>query len=289
MKSMTGYAKQLCTAGENKYVIEIKTLNSKQLELSLKVPIALRDRELALRSMLGRLERGKVDCYVVQENKKGEQAINAQLIRDRYAALRQLVVEMGETVETKTLLRSVLGQGDVWQSTDESVLGDEEWAALANSMEVAIDECDTFRSHEGQVLMADLVKHVDAIEVRLKDIEPHEAERIESVRTRLKRDMAAMTADRGYDENRFEQEIIYYLEKFDITEEKVRLAKHIAYFRDTMTMSDANGKKLGFIAQEMGREINTIGSKANHVEIQRLVVEMKDELEKIKEQLANIL
>lgn len=289
MKSMTGYAKQQCVANGSKYTIEIKTLNSKLLELNLKVPATLREKELTLRAMLGRLERGKVDCFVTQENGHGEHAVNAPLVRDRYAALRALADEMGEQVETNVLMAAVLGQGDVWQPVDDTALGEEEWGVLFGCMNAAIDECDAFRSHEGQVLQDDFAKHVDAIEERLNAIPQYETERIEAVRARLKKEIVAMTADKGYDENRFEQEIIYYIEKLDITEEKVRLAKHIAYFREVMQMPGSNGKKLGFVAQEMGREINTTGSKANHVEIQRIVVEMKDELEKIKEQLANIL
>ena len=286
---MTGYAKRQCATGDRKYTVEIKTLNSKMLELSLKAPASLRHKELELRAMLARLERGKVECYVTCERGGGQHAVNAALVRERYEALRALMSEMGQQVDTAALMRAVLGQGDVWQPVDDEPLQQGDWETIKTCMDEAIEECDAFRKQEGEALLRDFEMRATLIEERLRAIPPYEAERMETVRARLRKDLGTAVPGAGYDANRFEQELIYYLEKLDITEEKVRLAKHIDYFRETLASPQANGKKLGFIAQEMGREINTTGSKANHVQIQRLVVEMKDELEKIKEQLANIL
>ena len=177
---------------------------------------------------------------------------------------------------------------DIWDTTSDNEIGEEEWLLLSQSFATAIDEVQQFRQHEGDILAKDFIKHVDLIDQKLNKIPQYESERIETAKERIRRYLAESTV-KEVDENRFEQELIYYLEKLDITEEKIRLAKHIDYFRNTMNTEEGSGKKLGFIAQEMGREINTTGSKANHVEIQKLVVEMKDELEKIKEQLGNIL
>ena len=190
--------------------------------------------------------------------------------------------------DEQQLLNIILSQPDVWAANEEVSLSEEEWNTLAAEIGNAVSDLDSTRLHEGEILKADFAKHVDLIEQYLNKIPQYEAERITTAKERM-RSMLSDTAIKEVDENRFEQELIYYLEKLDITEEKVRLKKHIDYFRDVMEHEEGSGKKLGFIAQEMGREINTTGSKANHVEIQRLVVAMKDELEKIKEQLGNIL
>ena len=289
MKSMTGYAKKLCIIGNKKITIEVKTLNSKQLDLITKLPASYRDKELSIRTLLMQLERGKVDCAITEENTaEAEASLNTVLIRNRYKALQQLMKETKVEVGNEALMKSVLAQSDVWNAVNDNEVSEADWQKLETCITTAVAECDKFRTHEGDTLKKDLAKHVTVIERKLKQIPKYEKERIETVKDHLHKVLAELALDK-VDENRFEQELIYYLEKLDITEEKVRLAKHIAYFRDTMSSDDANGKKLNFIAQEMGREINTTGSKANHVEIQRLVVEMKDELEKIKEQLANIL
>ena len=178
--------------------------------------------------------------------------------------------------------------GDIWNSSTDNEIDDEEWAVVSSDLQHAINICDQFRSHEGSVLEQDFHKHVDLIEKKLQAIPALEGERIDTAKERIRRYMAEAVI-KEVDENRFEQELIYYLEKLDITEEKVRLQKHIDYFRQTMAHEPSCGKKLAFVAQEMGREINTTGSKANHAEIQKIVVEMKDELEKIKEQLGNVL
>ena len=286
MKSMTGYAKVTCTLGDKKLNIEIKTLNSKQLDLIVKTPSLLRSRELEIRSMLGTLERGKVECLISEETAAGEATLNEELLASRYQALQRLAERLN--VDEDDLLGRLVTMSDIWNSAVDSELSEEDWMRFAESLQEAIRITDEFRAHEGAVLETDFHRHVDLIEQMLQQIPAYESERIDTAKERIRRWMAEADI-KTVDENRFEQELIYYLEKLDITEEKVRLQKHIDYFRQTMANEPSCGKKLGFVAQEMGREINTTGSKANHVEIQRLVVVMKDELEKIKEQLGNVL
>lgn len=283
---MTGYAKVQCNCGTKKYNIEIKTLNSKQLDLIVKMPPSLRQHELQVRAMLGMLERGKVECIVSEEGGAATANMNTRLLAARYNALKALADSLG--ANDGNLLASIATMNDVWEATEGADTADTDWEAFEASLKQAIDQCDEFRSHEGGVLEADFALHVDRIEQMLAEIPQHEQERITTAKERIRKWMADAEI-KEVDRNRFEQELIYYLEKLDITEEKVRLQKHIDYFRQTMANEPVCGKKLGFVAQEMGREINTTGSKANHVEIQRLVVVMKDELEKIKEQLGNVL
>ena len=284
---MTGYAKVQSTFGDKKLNIEIKTLNSKQLDLIVKTPAAYRGRELEIRSMLGRLERGKVECIISEENtSSAASAFNADLLSERFKALWSLANKIGAS--TDNLYSHLITMGDIWNTASNDEVSDEEWATVSADLQRAIDLCDAFRAHEGSVLEKDFHLHVDLIEQKLHQIPALEGERIDTAKERIRRYMAD-AAVKEVDENRFEQELIYYLEKLDITEEKVRLQKHIDYFRQTMANEPSCGKKLGFVAQEMGREINTTGSKANHVGIQKIVVEMKDELEKIKEQLGNVL
>ena len=286
MKSMTGYAKVQSAFGEKKLNIEIKTLNSKQLDLIVKVPAAYRSKELEVRALLGQLERGKVECILSEESSGTEVQLDEELLTRRLLQLQQLGARLGACDDH--LLGSLIGMPDLWTGSGEQEVGDEEWAQTAADLQRAIDLCNQFRSHEGSVLEKDFHKHVDLIERKLNEIPALEGERIDTAKERIKRYMAEAEI-KSVDDNRFEQELIYYLEKLDITEEKVRLQKHIDYFRQTMADEEVCGKKLGFVAQEMGREINTTGSKANHAGIQKLVVEMKDELEKIKEQLGNVL
>jgi len=202
--------------------------------------------------------------------------------------MMQLANQLSPEQANTIVMNNLFNQSDIWNAEQANELSEEDWNALAKTINEAINEVDQFRIHEGQILRQDFVKHVDLIEQKLQQIPQYEAERIDTAKERIRKYMIDFEV-KNVDENRFEQEIIYYLEKLDITEEKVRLQKHINYFRETMNNEEGSGKKLGFIAQEMGREINTTGSKANHVAIQQLVVEMKDELEKIKEQLGNIL
>lgn len=289
MKSMTGFAKRQCVAGGMTVTVEIKTLNSKQLDLGVKIPQRYRSHDLEVRSMLSRLNRGKID-FVLSEilTSAGDAQLNRELLKARFSELSAATKDMGVAVSDGELVTSLVRQSDLWFSGSFDDISDDDWAVVSSCISDAIDDVEQFRSHEGSVLEKDFVKHVDAIEQRLNFIPQYESGRIDAARDRIKRYFSDF-AVKEVDPVRFEQELIYYLEKLDITEEKVRLAKHIAFFRDTMRDEEICGKKLAFVAQEMGREINTTGSKANHVEIQRLVVEMKDELEKIKEQLGNIL
>ena len=288
MKSMTGYAKVQVALGEKKLNIEIKTLNSKQLDLIVKLPALIRSRELEIRAMLNRLERGKVELVVAEEAGTNAPVLNEDLLAGRIRALQQLMSKMNLDIDESPMLGSLLNMTDIWSTGADDQLSDEEWERFSAGLQQAIDLTDRFRADEGAVLEKDFHKHVDLIEEKLREIPQYESERIDTAKDRIMRYMED-AAVKDVDRNRFEQELIYYLEKLDITEEKVRLQKHIDYFRQTMSDEQACGKKLGFVAQEMGREINTTGSKANHVEIQKLVVAMKDELEKIKEQLGNVL
>ena len=289
MKSMTGFAKRQCNINGRTLSIEIKTLNSKQIDAIVKLPQSLKEHELEIRSFINRLERGKIELVITEESdNRSESSLNVDLATNRYNELKKLTATLGCDVTDSSLLSMVMQQPEIWDGDEESVLSDEEWQSMASEINATIDVVDSTRKHEGEILKMDFVKHIDLIEKYLKEIPQYEQERIATAKERI-RTYLADAAVKNVDENRFEQELIYYLEKLDITEEKVRLAKHIDYFRDVMEHEESSGKKLGFIAQEMGREINTTGSKANHVEIQRLVVAMKDELEKIKEQLGNIL
>ena len=289
MKSMTGFAKRQCNIDGRNYIIEIKTLNSKQMDANVKLPSRIKEHELDIRAKLNRLERGKIDFSISEEQLDGTIAsLNANAASARYNELKAWTATMGSNIDEATLMGIVLQQTDIWNSSNNEGLDDNSWAILSSEIDTAISDLDETRLHEGTILKEDFKKHIDLIEQYLADIPQYESERIATAKERM-RSYLSDPAIKEVDENRFEQELIYYLEKLDITEEKVRLAKHINYFRSVMENEEGSGKKLGFIAQEMGREINTTGSKANHVEIQCLVVAMKDELEKIKEQLGNIL
>ncbi|MBP5548152.1 MAG: YicC family protein [Bacteroidales bacterium] len=289
MKSMTGYAKRQCNINGRAITVEIKSLNSKQMDANVKVPLAMREYELEIRTMVNKLERGKIDLTVSEEPLQGTtKCIDSELAATRYEAIRKIAKSLKCEMKEKDMLKIVLQQPSIWENNNKEDLSNEDWGILGNCINEAIDALDETRLHEGEILKEDFVKHIDLIEQYLYQIPQYEQERIATAKERM-RSWLKDAAIKDVDENRFEQELIYYLEKLDITEEKVRLAKHINYFREVMNNEDGSGKKLGFIAQEMGREINTTGSKANHVEIQKLVVAMKDELEKIKDQLGNIL
>ena len=293
IKSMTGYGKAVLDITGRKLTIEIKTLNSKQLDLNLKIPGYFRDKEWEVRGLLTqRFERGKIDFFIGTEV-TGEMlsySINRSLAKKYHEELKTLASELQET-STEELLSIVLKMPDVMQ-TSRDELSDHDWVSIAAAIDDAMAQTDNFRINEGQVLDEDMKGRVNGILQLLEAIEPYEKRRIIDLRERLLRDFSKYKGDfngSAPDQNRFEQELIYYLEKLDITEEKVRLLKHCHYFLETLTEAVSQGKKLGFVTQEMGREINTIGSKANDAEIQKIVVQMKDELEKIKEQLGNIL
>lgn len=286
---MTGFAKRQCSINNRKYTIEIKSLNSKQMDATVKLPASLKEYELNIRSMLNRLERGKIDCSISEETGAATTSqLDGELVKQRFGELKGLASQLTGKADEQQLLGIIMSQPDIWTANNEDTLTEEEWDCLAADIDKAIGTLDSTRLYEGEILKADFVKHLDLIEQYLGSIPQYEAERIATAKERM-RSMLSDEAIKEVDENRFEQELIYYFEKLDITEEKVRLKKHLDYFREVMDNEEGSGKKLGFIAQEMGREINTTGSKANHIEIQRLVVAMKDELEKIKEQLGNIL
>ena len=284
---MTGFAKRQCAVANRKITVEIKTLNSKTLDINTKIPALLRTKELEIRALLTPLQRGKTDIIITEESGTVSAAhANNELIAQRYRELKHLAHNLGQP--DTDLLGTILAMPDVWATADTDELTDTDWTTIADTISQTVVEVDNFRKQEGEILKTDFEKHINLIEQKLQAIPQYEPQRIETAKERIQRYFAD-AAIKEIDQNRFEQELIYYLEKLDITEEKIRLAKHIDYFRHTMNNEEDSGKKLAFVAQEMGREINTTGSKANHVEIQKLVVEMKDELEKIKEQLGNIL
>lgn len=291
IKSMTGYGRGESMTSSRKITVEIKSLNSKQLDLSVRIPSIYREKESEIRSAISKsLSRGKVDLIVTYENLQQQTETGSSINIERFASYYKQIMEAAAIVGCEPasgdVISSVLRMSDVLQS-DVAKISDDELGALLEAMAGAVTSINDFRAQEGRVLMDDLLARVDLIENLMEQVVPFEAERIETVRTRIMDNLAKINVN--MDNNRFEQEIIYYLEKFDITEEKVRLKQHCDYFRAVAAEDEGVGRKLGFISQEMGREINTMGSKANHAQIQKIVVDMKDELEKIKEQLLNIL
>jgi len=293
IKSMTGYGKAVLDITGRKLTIEIKTLYSKQLDLNLKIPGYFRDKEWEVRGRLTqRFERGKIDFYIGTEV-TGEMlnySINRALAKKYHEELRTLAHEL-HGVDQAEMLSLIVKMPDVLQ-TSRDELSEHDWPSISAAIDAAISQADLFRINEGKVLEEDMLNRVNSILQLLEAIEPFEKRRMTDLREKMLRDFSKYSGDfngSAPDQNRFEQELIYYMEKLDITEEKVRLLKHCRYFLDTAEESASQGKKLGFVTQEMGREINTIGSKASDAEIQKIVVQMKDELEKIKEQLGNIL
>ena len=291
---MTGYGKAICDLSGKKVTIEIKSLNSKQLDLSLKLPGTLREKEIELRNFLSqKLERGKIDLFTTTEANVEivKYSINRSVAKKYQEELKALQVDLGEE-EMPGLLPIILKMPDVIQSGKEE-LSEQEWDSMRAAINDAVNALDLFRINEGEILDKDIRYRIGIILELLNAIEPHENNRTIFIREKLRREFKKMMDNENsseiIDENRFEQELIFYLERLDITEEKVRLQKHCDYFLETLDDRNSQGKKLGFITQEVGREINTIGSKANDAAIQKIVVQMKDELEKIKEQLLNIL
>lgn len=283
---MTGFGKEVLQIGGRKITIEIKSLNSKQADLNLRMPTLLRSKEGELRkAIVSALQRGKIDCsfYVEVVGLENAPRINQDLA---LAYLKQLKALADESGTEGDLIGSVMRLPDVIQSSEDE-LSDAEWKALEASLQNALQKIMQFRADEGASLQKDLEDRLNNIRAYLEEVPALEEERTQRVREKLQRSLDQLKADA--DADRFEQELIYYLEKLDVTEEKVRLAAHLSYFQELMNQGGSQGKKLGFVAQEIGREINTLGSKANHAGMQRLVVQMKDELEKIKEQSLNIL
>ena len=286
---MTGFGKASAQYADKKITVEIKSLNSKQFDLSMKMPSLYREKELIIRSMVAKvLGRGKVDLSIYTESPEGDRnvTINHKLAQLYLDQIRDLAEKSG-LQEPEGLLTSLLGFPEVLK-TERPELSDDEWKVVQEAVKNAAAALNDFRISEGKRLEMDIVQRVKSIEKLTSDLEPHLEARIKEVRERILNNIAELIQKEQADQNRLEQEIVYYLEKLDITEEDIRLKSHCKYFLDTLNESEEAGKKLGFISQEMGREINTMGSKANYVPIQQLVVQMKDELEKIKEQLLNI-
>ena len=289
VKSMTGFGKGEATLQNKRITVEIRSLNSKQLDLSLRLPAVYRQSEYELRNVIARtIQRGKVDVFISVESQSVETSarINREVFREYLRQMNDTLAFAGIDADYDAILPVIMRLPDV-VATESEAISEEEHAALIAAAEAAAAQLDAFRTQEGAILIADLLRRVELIERYRDEVVPFEKARTETIRTRILDNLAKLPVE--VDRNRLEQEMIFYLEKLDITEEKVRLTNHCKYFREVAAGEEGAGRKLGFIAQEMGREINTMGSKANEPNIQILVVKMKDELEKIKEQVLNIL
>lgn len=287
---MTGYGKAVATYREKKINVEIKSLNSKAVDLSTRIAPLYREKELEIRQTItNALTRGKIDVAIWIEKDSGTDAtpINASLVENYYHQIKTIADNTG-IPEPQDWFYTLLRMPDVMQKTEVEILDEEEWAAVRNAVNAALGDIIAYRRQEGLALQHKFEEKINNIEALLHAIEPYEKSRVEKIKARIV-DGLSQIPGVEYDKNRLEQELIYYIEKLDISEEKQRLANHLKYFRETMAENEANGKKLGFIAQEMGREINTTGSKSNMAEMQNIVVRMKDELEQIKEQVLNAL
>ena len=287
---MTGYGKSVISYNGKKINVEIKSLNSKTLDLSTRIAPLFREKEMEIRQTITkRLTRGKVDFSLWVEKEDGLDAtpINAAIVENYYKQIKDIAAKTG-IPEPQDWFATLLRLPDATTRTESEVLDDDEWQATSKAIDEAIDHLVEFRDQEGAALEKKFNEKVDNIERLLGSIEPFEKSRVEKIKARII-DGLKQIPDAEYDKNRMEQELIYYIEKLDISEEKQRLANHLKYFRETMAEGHGQGKKLGFIAQEMGREINTTGSKSNNAEMQNIVVKMKDELEQIKEQVLNAL
>ena len=290
IQSMTGYGKATVSFKEKKINVEIKSLNSKALDLSVRIAPLYREKEMEIRNMISKsLERGKVDfsLWIEKEATEAATPINAALMNAYYEQFKQITATTSIPMP-EDLFTTLLRMPDVMTKVDIQELEEEEWEVVLQAIEVAINQLIEFRKQEGIALAKKFEEKLTNIGNLMKDIEPYEMERVTKIRERIT-DALEKTLNVDYDKNRLEQELIFYIEKLDINEEKQRLANHLNYFRETMNEGHGQGKKLGFIAQEMGREINTTGSKSNHAEMQNIVVRMKDELEQIKEQVLNVM
>jgi len=290
IRSMTGFGKTEFEVGNKKITLEIKSLNSKQLDINTRIPAMYREKDIEIRRLISeKLTRGKVDFALYLDNLGTESTsrINVAIVKDYYMQLKTIHKELGIDVNN-TIIQSILRLPEtvkmVYDELDES-----EWLFVRENLILSLEELNRFRDQEGLALKTDIVGNVANILDLLKQIEPFENQRMENVKAKIKDSLDALQLNGSVDKNRFEQELIYYLEKLDINEEKVRLTNHCTYFYETINETEPSGRKLGFIAQEIGREINTIGSKANESGLQRIVVQMKDNLEKIKEQVLNVL
>ncbi len=291
IQSMTGYGKCTVVFQDKKITAEIRSLNSKALDLSTRIAPLYREKEMEIRSMISTaLERGKVEfnLWIEQTSVEGDCPLNAALLGKYYRQILEISKEQG-IPEPSSPWHTLLRMPDVFSRQDaQAELSEEEWTAASQAVEQAIRQLVDFRRQEGLALQRKFEEKLTNIAELMASIEPYEKQRTEKIRQRLTDALQAIPTVE-YDRNRLEQEMIYYIEKLDINEEKQRLANHLAYFRQTMEEGHGQGKKLGFIAQEMGREINTTGSKSNQAEMQNIVVKMKDELEQIKEQVLNVM
>ena len=291
IRSMTGFGKTEFEVGNKKITLEIKSLNSKQLDINTRIPAMYREKDIEIRRLISEmLTRGKVDFALYLDNLGAESTsrINTAIVKDYYRQLSDVYQELGLEVNG-TIMESILRLPEtvkmVYDELDES-----EWLVVRENLIKTLEELNRFRDQEGLALKTDIVANIANILDLLKQVEPFENQRMENVKAKITDSLDALQLNGNVDKNRFEQELIYYMEKLDINEEKVRLANHCSYFTETMMdESEPSGRKLGFIAQEIGREINTLGSKANESNLQRIVVQMKDNLEKIKEQVLNVL
>lgn len=290
IKSMTGFGRAVVETCGKCVTVEIRTLNSKQLDLNTRIPLLFKNYENDIRSILSKeLERAKADFTITAENRSVSSSvtINKELAKSYYQTVKELSNELENPIESDIFLH-VMRMPDV-VSTPQEEVSDELWEAVRAAILDACRQLNEFRISEGKVLEQDFVKRITLIRNMIDEVTPFEENRIVKIREKFENSLKELAPKVQYDPNRLEQEIFYYLEKLDITEEKVRLRKHCNYFIETLNENQSNGKKLGFIVQECGREINTMGSKSNDFDIQQIVVRMKDELEKLKEQLANVL
>ncbi|MCQ2607699.1 MAG: YicC family protein [Bacteroidales bacterium] len=290
IQSMTGYGRAVAELPQKNVIVEVKSLNSKQLDLNSKIPSIYRDKDLEIRNYVSSfLIRGKVDITISIETKEGagERKIQKKLAQAYYAEIDSLAKELG--AENFSTMDAVLRLPDIWATESTPFASDNEWAIVMEAVKKATENIVAYRQHEGIALDKDLRSNIATIQDLLASIEPYEKSRIGKIREKIETALNEFIESEKIDKNRLEQEMIFYVEKLDINEEKVRLAQHCKYFLDTMENEQYAGKKLNFIAQEMGREINTTGSKSNDADMQRIVVQMKDNLEKIKEQVLNVL
>ncbi|HNP47325.1 MAG TPA: YicC family protein [Bacteroidia bacterium] len=289
IRSMTGFGSASIEHRNKTITVEIKSVNSKFFDLTLRLPSLYREKEFEIRADLNRqIERGKVECSINVESQEApkKSSINAALVKAYYEELKTISDDL--KLPPANFMKIIIGMPDVL-NTEKNILDEEEWSAVKTAIDKAVAAFQEFRKMEGKSLSVDLEERIRAIESGLKELEPFEAGRIELVRKRLQMNLEEFIQVNNIDRNRFEQELIFYIEKYDISEEKVRLKSHLNYFLKTMNDDASGGKKLSFIGQEIGREVNTIGSKANDANMQKAVVGMKDELERIKEQVLNIL
>lgn len=291
LQSMTGFGSARLDSDQYTISVEIRSLNSKGMDLSVRTPRYLSEKEYEIRNLITKaLVRGKVSVsidYCKNKSQKAKNNINRELLQVYYNELSQAADTVGASKQD--LFRLALHMPEVLQQEQDEEDGDADWSIIQPLLEEAVNSINTFRADEGKALTAEIMSYIDRIRILLAEIDKHDPVRMENIRNRVRGHLTEIATSEHFDKNRFEQEMVYFMEKLDIAEEKVRLINHLHYFTETVYLPEPTGKKLGFISQEIGREINTIGSKANDATIQHYVVEMKEELEKIKEQINNIL